>query len=427
MFHGNIVADTKSGLPKSKFFSYMKGRVLLDASTRSSTTKMPGTVDKKAGHSVTLGVYDRFNPSVPWSQVKECDEACCILKTVPVWFRAGSFSYQTKTTVSADLFLESLHGRSVNGRRVTKECLSVTRLWEHSTQPQKNAKDRSWMRSLVFPHLIIADWSLHDPTNGTVTFVSRAVRYPDMIAYFERFRDSLADEDPHKKWSSVFGRFRRTLVGAVSYLHSAGVYHTDITPQNTLIDPRSGEAVLCDLDSSVCFKLSEPKVYPTDTMKCMGAYDIRSQSQYLPPECYSLAYDTDQNGWVRDRIQKTWNPSTFYSLVDSFQVGLLLFVMGVGVPAWGNPVTHSRSGGWPAPGPAVARITGLARNSFRTTCTMSAQSTHTRRTKAIQKVADAYSKQMGYTSVYLSSDVSESDRDFMATLLIADPTQRKQF
>lgn len=424
MFHGNIVSDTKSGSLNSKFLSFIKGRVLLDRSTKVCVAKNSKGLDKKTGYGVTLGVYDQFDPSIPWNEVEECEETGCILKTVPVLLQGGSFSFGT--TLSTEPFLENLHASSINSRRVAKECISITRLWNHSEKQKKSANDASFMRSLVFPHLIIADWSTKDPTHATMTFVSRAVRFPDMIAYFQRFRDTLADENPHKKWSRVFEQFRKSLVDAVAYLHSAEVYHTDITPQNTLIDPRSGEAVVCDLDSSICLKLSDSRIYPESTMRCMGAYDIRSQSQYLPPECYCLAYNTDQDGWVRDRVRNVWNPSKFYSLVDSFQVGLLLFVMGVGVPAWGNLVTHSPSKGWPAPGPAVMRITGLARTSFRKPCAMSAHSTHALRKNAIQKVACVYSKQMGYSSVYLSSDLSDHNRDFMASLLIADPTKRKQ-
>lgn len=42
------------------------------------------------------------------------------------------------------------------------------------------------------------------------------------------------------------------LCRALSYVHSLGICHRDIKPQNMLIDPRSHELKLCDFGTLSC-------------------------------------------------------------------------------------------------------------------------------------------------------------------------------
>ncbi len=58
----------------------------------------------------------------------------------------------------------------------------------------------------------------------------------------------------------MFQLYIYQLARALSYIHSLGICHRDIKPQNLLLDPQSGILKLCDFGSAKVLVKGEPNV-----------------------------------------------------------------------------------------------------------------------------------------------------------------------
>lgn len=86
-------------------------------------------------------------------------------------------------------------------------------------------------------------------------------------------------------WETYVTYFEQ-LVGAVEYLHSRGIAHLDIKPENILIKSDEKMLKLIDLGMAVVFKNSNGN-------KIQGR-GIRGSPAYLPPEVFEGVYDYDK-------------------------------------------------------------------------------------------------------------------------------------
>lgn len=420
IFHGCV------GLPQEKKSrpGTIRARMIIGRFGKLTRTKLNSDLE------IDLKPCRSLDPSESWTHIPSGPNTECVLKRVSVFSADDSFPchklFEDWTKKDEGPLSRSV---STNGRRVRKEIEAVSKITRHQSKEILKDKRSILQRGIVVPHAVTLD--LHSNIMGsmkTFTFVSQAVRYPDMVSFWRKCHDTSSGSLlGSRRWSSIFSSFKTTIMTAVKFLHNAGVYHTDLTPQNVLVHPLTGSAVICDFDSAVTLEECDYEHVTSKRLRELGAYDIRSQKSSLPPECICLCYSMDPVGWVRSNLSgiSTWNPARFFAAVDAFQVGILLFVMGAGVPPWSDPVYHSGNFKLPKPRKAVQNITGLPHFAFLKRISGSWELPDiSKRADAVLHVSQVYAKQMGQVRLHLTESASQEDRVLIANLLAADPRKR---
>ncbi|WBW72942.1 serine/threonine protein kinase Gsk31 [Schizosaccharomyces osmophilus] len=137
----------------------------------------------------------------------------------------------------------------------SQQYIAVKRVFQ-----DKRYKNRELqiMRAISHQNIVnlIAFFHTHNPTNDE-THLSLLLEYsPETV-----FEDMRWYTRRHKSLSTLSIKiYAFQIFRALSYLHSTGICHRDIKPQNLLVDYRTGVLKLCDFGSAKILIPSEPNV-----------------------------------------------------------------------------------------------------------------------------------------------------------------------
>lgn len=114
------------------------------------------------------------------------------------------------------------------------------------------------MRSISHPNIVGMVGYFYSK-NGKDSWLNLVLEYvPDTIfrlvkEQFKATGTGIRNADTVRKWA--YGLFR-----ALDYLHSIGICHRDIKPQNLLVEPESNTVKLCDFGSAKRLQSGEPSI-----------------------------------------------------------------------------------------------------------------------------------------------------------------------
>jgi len=230
----------------------------------------------------------------------DCNEHVQKLHFVPSAAEYIKNNYRNTESLSTSLLGQILMGTHIETGRVhcIKMCLKdmqKTLCGRIAENPETEIKTMEAVCTHNHPNLI----ELFDAIEDSKLFVTieEYVSNGDMCSYLQKLGHGLPQEQARK--------YFKQLVEAVSFMHSKGCCHLDISLENILIDETNDCIKLCDFGLSRSF-LNENKPFPGSPIR-------PGKLNYIAPEIVSYQpFHGDK--------------------ADSFSLGIILFMFLTGFP-----------------------------------------------------------------------------------------------